>query len=97
MKLVILNVKYSPNLGDGIIAECYEAAVRRLQPGIDVSSCDLAGRTAFGGGLNRSRQLVLDVLDKLPGGVRQMVVTAILKRLIKRSLRAHYQSCLEPI
>jgi len=95
MKLVILNVKYSPNLGDGIIAECYEAAVRRQMPGVDVSSCDLAGRTEFGGGLNRSRQLVLDVLDHMPGAVRQLVVTTILKRLIRRSLRGHYAASLK--
>ncbi|MEL6386946.1 MAG: polysaccharide pyruvyl transferase family protein, partial [Pseudomonadota bacterium] len=79
MKLCIFNVKYSPNLGDGVIADCLEAALRRHLPGADIQSCDLAGRTAFGEGLNRSRALAMRTLDMTPGPLRSRVETASLR------------------
>ena len=48
MKISLLNVKYSPNLGDGIIAECLEHVLLQSDEVSDVSSCDLAGRSEFG-------------------------------------------------
>jgi hypothetical protein len=47
-RIVIFNVKYSSNLGDGLIALCLESAIRTALPGAAVDSQDLAGRTKFG-------------------------------------------------
>ncbi|WP_300394478.1 polysaccharide pyruvyl transferase family protein [Henriciella sp.] len=94
MKLVLLNVKYSPNLGDGIIAECLEAGLRASHPSVKVESCDIAGRKGYGQGINRSRELVFAVLDRLPKSVRRQVVAQILKRMIRKSLARHYAESL---
>lgn len=89
-KLVIFNVKYSPNLGDGIIAECLEYALRRHRIGWAISSCDVAGRQTFGTGLDGSRRFIFAILDRLPRSIRRMLVKMILKRLISHNLRDHY-------
>ena len=53
-----LNVKYSPNLGDGLLAECLEAELRSARPGVETRSIDLAGRTAYGEGLKHRRAIL---------------------------------------
>lgn len=95
MKVTIANVKYSPNLGDGVIAECFEAALRRALPNAEVKSCDLAGRTAYGTGLNASREWVMRVLDTLPASARRFVVGLLLRRMIASRLNTHYAAALE--
>lgn len=95
MNLVLLNVKYSPNLGDGIIAECLEETIREVGDGVCVKSCDLAGRTAFGEGMNQSRRLVYAVLEFFPKSLRRQIVAQLLKRIIQTRLRHHYSRALE--
>ena len=46
MKIGLINVKYSENLGDGVIAECLETTLCN-QPDVNVTSIDLSGRNAF--------------------------------------------------
>lgn len=95
MKISLLNVKYSPNLGDGIIAECLEHALSQSDDVSDVSSCDLAGRTEFGKGLNGSRQKIRRAFSVLPKGVRQFFMSGALKALIKFKLSQHYSETLQ--
>lgn len=45
--LVLCTLRYSSNLGDGVIGDCLEYLVHRVQPGRTVSHLDMAGRTAF--------------------------------------------------
>ena len=94
MKISLLNVKYSPNLGDGIIAECLEHALSQSDEVSDVSSCDLAGRTEFGKGLNGSRQKIRRVFSLMPKGIRQFFMSCVLKALVKFKLRQHYADTL---
>ena len=90
MKLTLLNVKYSPNLGDGIIAECFEHALAAA-PGVEaVNSCDLAGRTHFDKSSNRFRQTIRSFLDHLPSSIRRFMSIAILRQLVSSKLRAHF-------
>ena len=46
MKIALLNVKFSPNLGDGLLSECLERELAEALPGATVVSIDLAGRAA---------------------------------------------------
>lgn len=90
MKIVIFNVKYSENLGDGILAQCLEAALARGSETLDVKTIDLAGRTAFGtGGGGRRRQL-LKLLQALPSSARRLVVRRALAPKLRR-LQAEWQ------
>lgn len=89
--VVIYNVKYSPNLGDGLIAECLEWGLSRALPQLLVQSCDLAGRTAYTRG-SHNRRYLLRALAALPEGIRQRVTRLALDQLINSRLDAHFAS-----
>ena len=91
MRIGIFNVKYSPNLGDGIIAECLEATLRSLLPGAAVFSMDLAGREDYGQGLDRSRSVVLPILQSLPGAARRVLMETILGFVLRRRLQPRWR------
>ncbi|WP_191970262.1 polysaccharide pyruvyl transferase family protein [Methylobacterium planeticum] len=93
MRVAIFNVKYSPNLGDGIIAECLEASLAG-QPGIAVRSIDLAGRERYGDGLGAGRARILDGLHRLPRPARHLLVRALLGGLLRLRLRPRWRRVL---
>ncbi len=88
MKIVLAAVMHSPNLGDGIIAACIDAAARRLDPDIDLHWLDLAGRTTTagpGGHLNL-RTGVLTLLDTLPQTLGQSLARRLVAMQVRRRL-----------
>ena len=44
----ILNLKFSPNVGDGVVAECLETLLKKNIPDVDVGTDDLSARDSFG-------------------------------------------------
>ncbi len=42
MRLALLNLRYSPNLGDVLLCECLEYGLRQAMPGIDILPLDAA-------------------------------------------------------
>ncbi|MBI1220624.1 MAG: hypothetical protein GC186_18990 [Rhodobacteraceae bacterium] len=84
MKVVQFGLRYSPNVGDGIIAECLAHAVRKTVPGAMVEMVDLSGRTGFGQVLVRNRALALKVMAVLPGPLRRRIVRWRLGRMLDR-------------
>lgn len=84
MKIVLFNVKYSPNLGDGVIAECLEAALR-AETGALVVSLDLAGRTAYATARDPARGAAIRLLRRLSPPLRRQLVRARLARALDRS------------
>ena len=90
MKVVIFNVKYSENLGDGILAQCLEAALARGSATLDVKTIDLAGRTAYGSGGGGRRRQLLKVLQALPSYARRLVVRRALAPKLHQ-LQAEWQ------
>lgn len=95
MKVALLNVKYSPNLGDGIIAECLEHTIDTIAPNVQVESCDIAGRTSYGSGLNAGRRRIHQVLDRLPSFLKTLVSATLVRFLIHTRLKSHYRRSLE--
>ncbi|MEZ5815616.1 MAG: polysaccharide pyruvyl transferase family protein [Hyphomicrobiaceae bacterium] len=97
MRVAIFNVKYSPNLGDGIIAECLETALRR-RTGWHVVSLDLAGRTAYrSDAAPRRRSLALQLLRAMPQRLRdgcvELALTPKLHDHIGPAWRRELASC----
>lgn len=96
MRLVLFNVKYSPNLGDGLLSECLEMELRRTPQRPEVRSLDLAGRTGYSRG-SRRRQLALTVLEKLPPGLRQAVANIALTGLVRGRLEPAWRAQLADV
>ena len=85
MKIVLFNVKYSPNLGDGLLAECLERELADCET--EATTLDLAGRLDYGDGLGRHRRSALAILDKSPPVLRRLMVRAALGQMIDKRLR----------
>jgi hypothetical protein len=90
-RIVLFNVKYSPNLGDGLLSECLERELGRSLPGCEVVSIDLAGRTAYPRVHGRARGAVLSLLERCPSRLRRVVAGTMLKVLLAARLRGHYR------
>lgn len=95
MKIALFNVKYSPNLGDGVIAECLEHELAR-RTGALVYSIDLAGRTAWTPPprQGRTRALKLAVLNRLPPALSDRLVSAVLEPLLRQRMVPHWRQQL---
>lgn len=97
-RIALLNVKYSPNLGDGLLSECLEAELARtfqsIAPGTEVFSIDLAGRRAYPAIAPSRRAAVIGMLEALPAKVRQWATRAALTALVHLRLRAHVRARL---
>ncbi|MDE1992413.1 MAG: polysaccharide pyruvyl transferase family protein [Rhizobiaceae bacterium] len=92
MKIVVFNVKYSENLGDGLLAQCIEKGLAKDAEDIEVETIDLAGRAGFGsGGSSSRRRQALKVLHRLPGPARRWAVGYILGRTLKK-LRSEWDA-----
>jgi len=89
MKVRLFNVKFSPNLGDGLLSQCLEKALVDLGADPDTWSVDLAARKAYGDVLG-GRTQIMAALDLLPGPVRREVIRAPLALHAARSWRPHY-------
>jgi polysaccharide pyruvyl transferase WcaK-like protein len=88
-------VKYSPNLGDGLLSECLERAL--VEHGADPSgtlSADLSARTAYAPG-DASRGALLAGLGMMPRRLRRAAVRAPLALALRRRWRPHYERQLE--
>jgi polysaccharide pyruvyl transferase WcaK-like protein len=85
MRVALLNLRYSPNLGDVLICECLEYGVRQAVPGLDVLQLDITGRRDFAVGSAR-RLAALAVLQRLPQVLRQRIARAVLGRSLRRTL-----------
>ncbi|MGB3388155.1 MAG: polysaccharide pyruvyl transferase family protein [Pseudaminobacter sp.] len=84
MRILIFNVKFSENLGDGVLAMCLERALMRARPDIEVETVDIAGRQAFGGGAREGRRALLRLLELMPPRLRRLAVSFVLSRSMPR-------------
>ena len=82
MKIVQFGLRYSPNVGDGIISDCLSHACRRLYPDCEITTVDLSGRRDFGQETVRNRTVALRVLRALPRTLRQRVVMNRLNAML---------------
>ena len=97
-RIALLNVKYSPNLGDGLLSECLEAELARtfrsIAPRTEVFSIDLAGRRAYPAIAPSQRARMIAVLETLPAGLRKRATQLALAALVRLRLRRHVRARL---
>jgi len=90
IRVAIFNVKYSPNLGDGIIADCLESGLKAANPLIEPYSIDLAGRSTFSNAPASRRYALLNFLEAMPSSLRRTIVPLALQVLVAFRLRKHW-------
>lgn len=85
MRIAILNVKYSPNLGDGAIAECLESQLRKRIPGVDVFSIDIGGMDDYGtgGSILGSKLGLTRKMAFLPEATQKTIKLAMMPTMVK--------------
>lgn len=83
MKILIFNVKFSENLGDGILAMCLERGLMQARADIQVETVDIAGRQAFGEA-REGRKILLRLLELMPAPLRRLAVRGGLGRSLPR-------------
>jgi len=91
VKIVQFGLRYSPNLGDGVIAECIAHAIKARRPDASVSHIDLSGRQGFGEVVISNRETILAIIDRLPLPLRQALVSWKLRRVLER-LKPQWQA-----
>ncbi len=96
LRIGLFNVKFSPNLGDGLLSECLEAELATRLRGVTIESLDLAGRTHYSRG-RKSRASALAALHHSPQSVRQALAETIIGRKLVRDLRVRWRAALRDI
>ncbi|MFK7875489.1 MAG: polysaccharide pyruvyl transferase family protein [Paracoccaceae bacterium] len=94
MKIVLAAVMFSPNLGDGLIAECLGAAFREADAETEVIWLDLAGRTEFVAPSSGLRTIVLDLLARLPKGISNRLAATLVRSQIRNRLAPNVSTAL---
>jgi polysaccharide pyruvyl transferase WcaK-like protein len=95
-RILLFNVKYSPNLGDGLLAECLECEIRSQLGDVQVNSLDLAGRPGYAPG-RADRALALSILHASPLFVRQATSKLVLGSFLRRRLRPLWREKLRGV
>jgi polysaccharide pyruvyl transferase WcaK-like protein len=96
LKIVIINVKYSPNLGDGAIAECLEMQLARALPGARVESVDIGGRDDFGSGgsIAGQRLALMQRVNSLPGFLQRPIRSNLVPIAVRMKYTKTWQERL---
>lgn len=90
LKVGIVNVAYSPNLGDGLIAECLRHGLASSPAQLEPHFIDLAGRESFSQGLQAKKRLNL-LRALLPGFALGAAARVYLELLVRFRLRPFYR------
>jgi polysaccharide pyruvyl transferase WcaK-like protein len=90
-RLLLLNVKYSSNLGDAVLVECLEHELEKC--GFSASSFDLAGRS-HNDTTSAKRKFILDTLQRLPLILRSTATYLALTYLVKTKIRPMFRGAL---
>ena len=96
IRVGLLNVAYSPNLGDGLIAECMRFGLTDGHPDLEVVFIDLAGRDDFATGLKK-KQFYGAIQSALPPVLRRLAARVFLELLIRSRLKAFYRQKMAQI
>ena len=82
--VTLFNLKYSPNLGDGIIAECLERELGQRLPGANIKTLDLAGRSRWETPRGGARIAILTLLQRAPRWLGDLLVSIALGATLRR-------------
>ncbi len=84
MRILVFNLHYSPNLGDGLIGACMVHALGELVPDAAVVPVDISGRDRFGAVTVRNRATLLKILRLFSKTFRRQIVYRRLNAMLDR-------------
>jgi len=84
MKIVLFGLRYSPNLGDGVISDCLSHGLNVCHPDVNIETVDISGRDSYGAVTIRGRTRIIALLHHLPQTVRHRLAHWKLGRLLDR-------------
>ena len=87
-RILIFNVKYSSNVGDGIIAECLEEALSRAN---NVMTYDIGGREEFGGSGVIKNPFLKEVLQSAASRAPERIGRFFKNRLSDRVIEKRFK------
>ena len=96
VRIGLFNVKFSPNLGDGLLSECLEAELASCLPGAAIESFDLAGRSHYALGA-KSRASALVALHHSPQPMRHVLAETILGRRLREEIAPRWRAALRSV
>jgi polysaccharide pyruvyl transferase WcaK-like protein len=96
MRIAIFSVRYSPNLGDGLLSECLEAELLIRVPHASIETLDLAGRTRYVEG-TKVRASALATLHRSPQAIRHLLAETVLGRRLQNKLRPRWREALRGV
>ena len=82
MKVVQFGLCFSPNLGDGVIAECIGYAIKARRADAMVTHIDVSARQGFGQVVIKNREAIIAIIDHLPLFIRQRLALWKLNRTV---------------
>jgi polysaccharide pyruvyl transferase WcaK-like protein len=96
VRIAIFSVRYSPNLGDGLLSECLEAELLNRLPRASIEALDLAGRTRY---VDRAtlRASALATLHRSPQALRHLLAETVLGRRLQTKLRPRWREALRRV
>lgn len=95
MKIVLVAVKYSSNVGDGVIAECLEKILPLHIANASVTSVDLSGKAGYGShGVSRRAPAAVGILQKMPGALRSLSTVLLNWTISSVLLRKRWEHLL---
>ncbi|MDB2506948.1 polysaccharide pyruvyl transferase family protein [Opitutales bacterium] len=92
MKILLAAVMYSPNLGDGAIAECFSREYENICEGNKVEWLDFAGRSSFRLSNARLRTCLLSGLHTLPKPLSNSISAKLVSKQIVKRLQPKFDS-----
>ena len=99
MNIVLFNVKYSNNVGDGIVAETTEYVLKQLDPDVNITTFDLGGRTEFGGSGIASpsflKQIVHKILGILPESIAAPLRVFLTRTALTKQVGAEWADAIQ--
>ncbi|MEL6104509.1 MAG: polysaccharide pyruvyl transferase family protein [Planctomycetota bacterium] len=93
-KVAVCGVRYSSNLGDGVISDCLGWMIKQCVANVAIADVDLAGRTEFGEQTVAQRRLKLRLLLSLPRVLQDALVRFVLGRKLQRDLKPSWRASL---
>ena len=92
MKILLAAVMYSPNLGDGAIAECFSSEYKNICVANKVEWLDLAGRSSYQISNARLRTCLLRGLHGLPKPLSNLISAKLVSKQIEQRLKTKFDS-----